>query len=66
MDEAVDYAGEYIADEIAAADSAIECSTSSSGLYRKQLIGSDFRAGCPIVAVAVEAGDPDKAERTPR
>ena len=27
---------------------------------RHQLQHSDFRAGCPVVAVAVEAGDPDK------
>ncbi len=33
-------------------------------MYRKQLIQSDYRAGCPIVAVTVEAGDPDNPERT--
>ena len=27
-----------------------------------QLLRSDFRAGCPIVAVSVEAGDPDKPD----
>ncbi|PRC59947.1 TetR family transcriptional regulator, partial [Mycobacterium sp. ITM-2017-0098] len=32
--------------------------------YRKQLQRSDFRAGCPVVAVAVEAGDPGKPERS--
>jgi hypothetical protein len=26
--------------------------------YRDQLVDTDYRAGCPIVAVAVEAGDP--------
>ena len=30
--------------------------------YRKQLLRSDFRAGCPVVAVTVEAGDPDKPD----
>ena len=27
--------------------------------YRNGLLDSDFRAGCPVLAVAVEAGDPD-------
>ena len=27
--------------------------------YRDGLIDSDYRAGCPVMAVAVEAGDPD-------
>ena len=40
------------------------CSTTSSDDYRQQLIRSDYRAGCPIVAVTVEAGDPDNPERT--
>ena len=31
-------------------------------MYRKQLIRTDYRAGCPIVAVTVEAGDPDKPD----
>ncbi len=35
-------------------------------LYRRQLIDTDYRAGCPIVAVTVEAGDPDNPERTTR
>jgi len=34
--------------------------------YREQLVGSDYRAGCPIVAVAVEAGDPDDPARAAR
>ena len=28
------------------------------GTYRGQLIETDFRAGCPVVAIAVEAGEP--------
>ena len=31
--------------------------------YRQQLQHSDFRAGCPVVAVAVEAGDPAKPDQ---
>jgi AcrR family transcriptional regulator len=64
LEEATDYAGAFIADKISAADSAVELLNELTGLYRQQLIRSDFRAGCPIVAVTVEAGDPDKAERT--
>jgi AcrR family transcriptional regulator len=64
LEEATDYAGAFIADKISAADSAVELLDELTGLYRQQLIRSDFRAGCPIVAVTVEAGDPDKAERT--
>jgi hypothetical protein len=30
--------------------------------YREQLLRSDYRAGCPVVAVTVEAGDPDKPD----
>ena len=32
-------------------------------MYRQQLLRSDYRAGCPIVAVSVEAGDPDSPDR---
>ena len=28
-------------------------------LYRDGLLATDYRAGCPVMAVAVEAGDPD-------
>ena len=31
--------------------------------YRQQLLDSDFRAGCPVVAVAVEAGFEEGRER---
>ena len=31
--------------------------------YRQQLLDSDFRAGCPVVAVAVEAGFERDGER---
>src|SRR5262249_39990145 len=61
--EAVDYAGEYIAKRIAKGERAIDVLDTLIDSYREQLIGSDFRAGCPIVAVAVEAGDPDDPAR---
>ncbi len=58
--EAIDYAGEYVAAKVAKAESSVEALDSLFAHYRKQLLASDFRAGCPVVAVTVEAGDPDK------
>ena len=60
--EAIDYAGEYIAAKIAKAESGVEALDTLFTDYRKQLLKSDFRAGCPLVAVSVEAGDPDKPD----
>ena len=64
LEEATDYAGAYIADKISAARGAVELLDDLTDMYRQQLIRSDYRAGCPIVAVTVEAGDPDNPERT--
>jgi AcrR family transcriptional regulator len=61
--EAVDYAGEYIARRIANGEHAIDVLDTLIESYREQLLGSDYRAGCPIVAIAVEAGDPDDPGR---
>ena len=61
--EAIDYAGEYIAAKIAKAGSGSEALDHLVADYRKQLLRSDFRAGCPVVAVAVEAGDPAKPDQ---
>jgi AcrR family transcriptional regulator len=56
--EATEYAGEFVArrlerkageDPLAAVDSLVD-------EYRESLLASDFRAGCPVVAVAVESG----------
>ena len=60
--EAIDYAGEYIAAKIAKADSGVDALDRLFADYRKQLLRTDFRAGCPVVAVSVEAGDPDKPD----
>jgi AcrR family transcriptional regulator len=57
--EATDFAGGYVAARIDRAGSALELLDSLIEEYRAQLVRSDFRAGCPVVAVAVEAGDPD-------
>jgi AcrR family transcriptional regulator len=64
--EAVDYAGEYVAARIAKGEQGIEVLDTLIDAYREQLVGSDYRAGCPIVAVAVEAGDPDDPARATR
>jgi AcrR family transcriptional regulator len=55
--EAVDYAGEHVAGLIRRAPSGVELLDSLIAKYRRQLVASDFRAGCPIVAVSVEAGE---------
>lgn len=60
--EAIDYAGEYVAAKIAKAGSGVDALDVLFADYRKQLLRSDFRAGCPIVAVSIEAGDPDKPD----
>jgi AcrR family transcriptional regulator len=61
--EAIDYAGDYIAARIAKASNGVEALDDLIAYYRKQLVGSDYRAGCPVAAVAVESGDPAKAEQ---
>src|SRR3954452_9971752 len=65
--EATDYAGDYVArrlerdgaeDPLAALDGLLE-------EYRATLVATDFRAGCPVVAVAVESAEdgPDLSEQ---
>ncbi|WP_099042532.1 TetR/AcrR family transcriptional regulator [Mycobacterium neglectum] len=60
--EAIDYAGAYIAAKIANAQSGVDALDKLFADYRKQLLKTDFRAGCPVVAVSVEAGDPEKPD----
>lgn len=57
--EAVDYAAGYVATTIADADSSLQMLDTAVRLYRDGLLATDYRAGCPVMAVAVEAGDPD-------
>ncbi|OBB02383.1 TetR family transcriptional regulator [Mycobacteriaceae bacterium 1482268.1] len=64
LEEATDYAAAYIAEKISASDSAVELLDDLTEMYRDELIRSDYRAGCPIVAVTVEAGDPDNPAPT--
>jgi AcrR family transcriptional regulator len=61
--EAIDYAGEHIASRIAKGGSGVDVLDGLIADYRNQLIGTDYRAGCPVVAVAVEAGDPVKQDQ---
>lgn len=56
--EAVDHAGRFVTDRLAAAESSRDAVDTLFDDYRNQLHNSAFRAGCPVVAVAVEAGDP--------
>ncbi|OBI84192.1 TetR/AcrR family transcriptional regulator [Mycobacterium sp. 1245805.9] len=61
--EAVDYAGEHVAAFITEAGGSAELLDTLIDKYRRQLLDSDFRAGCPVVAVSVEAGDAEDRER---
>ncbi len=61
--EAVDYAGDHVAAIIAAARGSRELLDTLIDKYRRQLLDTDFRAGCPIVAVSVEAGEQSERER---
>jgi AcrR family transcriptional regulator len=63
--EAIDYAGEHVAARIEKAVRGLDALDILVESYREQLIQTDYRAGCPVVAVAVEAGDPDKRDTTP-
>lgn len=60
IEEAVALAGEFISGLIEAATQAadpLDAVEAFFALWRERLIGSDFRSGCPIVAVAVEVND---------
>jgi len=57
--EAVDYAGDYVATKMEKAASGTDMLDAMIRFYRRHLLETDFRAGCPVLAVAVEAGEPD-------
>ncbi len=57
--EAVDYAADYVSAAIADASSAVNMLDTAVRFYREGLLRTDYRAGCPVMAVAVESGDPD-------
>src|SRR5271165_123681 len=62
--EAVDYAGDYVAAKITTGARGLDVLDALVQHYREQLTRTGYRAGCPVVAVAVEAGDPDEPGRT--
>jgi AcrR family transcriptional regulator len=53
--EAVDYAAAYTSARIATAEDSLAAVEIIVDGFRSQLLESDYRAGCPVVAVAVEA-----------
>jgi AcrR family transcriptional regulator len=57
--EATDYAGQYVARRLErrAAEDPLAAIDSLLDEYRASLVATDFRAGCPVVAVAVESGE---------
>jgi AcrR family transcriptional regulator len=61
--EAVDYAGDYIGAIIAKADGGLDLLDTLIDKYRRQLLDSDFRAGCPVMAVSVESGSEQDHQR---
>lgn len=61
LSEAVDYAADHVAVALGQANSAVRMLDTAVRFYRDGLLASDYRAGCPVLAVAVEAGDPDTA-----
>ncbi|OSC41998.1 TetR/AcrR family transcriptional regulator [Mycobacterium decipiens] len=61
--EAVDYAGEHVAAIITEAEGGLELLDTLLDKYRQQLLSTDFRAGCPIAAVSVEAGEATDRDR---
>ncbi len=61
--EAVDFAGEHVAAIITEAEGGPQLLDTLIEKYRRQLLDTDFRAGCPIVAVSVEAGEESDRER---
>jgi hypothetical protein len=62
MCEAVDFASEHMVARINSCATCLDVLDAVVGGFRKQLTKTEYRAGCPVVAVAVEAGDPEKDE----
>ena len=60
VEEAVGYAGDYVSallDRAAQTRDPVAAVAEFLAMWRHQLIASDFQAGCPVVAVAVEVND---------
>lgn len=61
--EAVDYAADFVAAQIDAAPDALQVLDVVFDGFRTSLAESDYRAGCPVVAVAVEADNAPALDR---
>ena len=61
--EAVDYAAEFTAARMATAADSLEAVDVVFEGFRSQLLETDYRAGCPVVAVAVEADNQPVLDR---
>jgi AcrR family transcriptional regulator len=61
--EAVDYAAEHTAARVAKAEHSLAAVDVIVDGFRRLLVESDYRAGCPVVAVAVEADNPAVIDR---
>jgi AcrR family transcriptional regulator len=61
--EAVDLAADFTSNWITGATGSLDAIDRIVGRFRAQLVESDYRAGCPVVAVAVEADNPAVIER---
>jgi AcrR family transcriptional regulator len=61
--EATAYAGEFVAHRLTVPDGSDALATIDAFLqgYRADLIAGGFRAGCPVVAVAIESREDDTA-----
>ena len=60
IDEAVAFAGDFVTGLIetaAQSDDPVQAVDDFFALWRDRLLDSEFRAGCPVVAVAVETND---------
>src|SRR2546427_4975381 len=53
--EATEYAGEYVARRLERGSDPLAALDDLFGEYRENIVATDFRAGCPVVAVAVES-----------
>ncbi len=65
-EEAVRYAGDYLAAGVRAAtrdDDPVAAVRAFLGWWRRVLVSSDYQAGCPIVAVTVESRLADAAAK---
>jgi AcrR family transcriptional regulator len=59
LQEATDYAGKYVARKLerSGGDDPVAALDALFAEYRTNLLATDFRAGCPVVAVAIESSE---------